>query len=263
MASDRIQNKSFRNILWVFLVAYVVYGAYLVFSQERIIYQPTPQDFATCVELAQAEKVTYEGTRMYFKNNGPRVVVLYHGNYGSACDRAFFAELFEEGGYSYLLPEYAGYSNDTVSPSHERIKKDVEHVTRFLTAKNFSDVVVVGESVGVRFASYHTSLSRPQKILLIASFVSLTDVARNAFWYYPVALLMNDPFDNARLIGDFPGDVVLLHGGKDNIVPLKSGEKLFEHLAAPNKKLMVVPEAGHNDLFLFPESWQAIRDFLK
>jgi len=263
MARNFLRNKNLMEFLWIFLITYVAYGAYLVFSQERITYQPTPQDFATCAELVHVEQVTYEGTRMYFKDNGPHVVVLYHGNYGSACDRAFLAELFEEAGYSYLLPEYAGYSNDIVKPSHERIKKDVEHVTAFLKEKNFSEVVVVGESVGTRFATYHVSLAPPQKLLLISPFSSLTDIAQHAFWYYPVSFLMNDPFDNARLIGDFPGKVVLLHGEKDDIIPLNLGQKLFDGLATPNKDLIVIPTAGHNNLFAFPETWQVIRDFLK
>lgn len=263
MTSDFLQKKNLRDILWIFLGAYVAYGAYLTLAQERIIYQPTPQDFSACADLAQAEKITYQGTRMYFKNNGSRVVVLYHGNHGSACDRAFLAELFEQAGYSYILPEYAGYSNDTVKPSHERIKKDVENVTRFLQEKNFSEVLVVGESLGTRFSAYHTSLAPPQKLLLISAFPSLTDIAREVFWYYPVSLLVKDSFNNARLIADFPGDVLMLHGEKDDIIPLKLGQKLFENLAVVHKKLIVVKEVGHNDIFFAEESWQAIYGFLK
>ncbi len=246
-----------------FLVFYISYGAYLTYSQEQIIYQPYPQDFASCAEFSLAEKINYQGTRMYFKDNGPRLVVLYHGNAGSACDRIYLTEIFEQSGYSYLLPEYAGYSNDIVKPSHELIKKDVENVVAFLGERNFAEVVIVGESLGSSFAAYHTFLAPPHKLLLITSFTNLEDIARNAFWFYPVSIMVKDLFDNAQLLADFKGSVLLLSGEKDNIIPLKLGEKLFAELAVPRKEIVIIPDAGHNDLFYFHKTTQTIRDFLK
>ncbi len=260
---SRFLKKPSIRPLAFFLVFYISYGAYLTYSQEQIIYQPYPQDFASCVEFSLAEKINYQGTRMYFKDNGPRLVVLYHGNAGSACDRMYLAELFEQSGYSYLLPEYAGYSNDTVKPSHLLLKKDVENVVAFLGEHNFTEVVVVGESLGSSFAAYHTSLLPPHKLLLITSFTNLTDIAQNAFWFYPVSIMVKDLFDNAHLLADFQGSVLLLSGEKDNIIPLKLGQKLFAELAVPRKEIIIIPDAGHNDLFYFPETAQTIRDFLK
>jgi hypothetical protein len=263
MASDFFKNKRLAEYLVVFLGVYVVYGAYLTFMQERIAYQPTSQDFFVCGGLAQAEKITYQGTRMYFKDNGPRIVVLYHGNFGSACDRAFYAGLFEEEGYSYLLPEYAGYSNDSLKPSHELLKKDVENTISFLKERNFSEVAVIGESVGNSFAAYHVSLMAPQRILLISPFIDFLSIAEAHYGYYPVSLLVKNPFDNIRLIGDFSEKVTLMHGEKDDIIPLSLGKKLFESLVVPHKELIVIPGVGHNDLFAAEESWQVIRDFLR
>ncbi len=251
------------KVLLFFLVFYISFGAYLTYSQEQFVYQPYPQDFASCTEFSFAEKINYLGTRMYFKDNGPRLVVLYHGNAGSACDRIYLAELFEQAGYSYLLPEYAGYSNDLIKPSHKLLKKDVENVVLFLGERNFTEVVVVGESLGSSFAAYHTFLAPPHKLLLITSFTNLTDIARNAFWFYPVSILVKDLFDNARLLEDFQGSVLLLHGEKDNLIPLKLGQKLFAELEVSRKEIIIIPSAGHNDLFWFPKTAQTILDFLK
>lgn len=251
------------DIIWALVGTYFVYGAYLVFRQERIIYQPTPQNFSVCSGLARAEKITHQGTRMYFKDNGPRVAVLYHGNYGSACDRAFYAGIFEEAGYSYLLPEYAGYSSDTVSPTHMLLKKDVEHTVDFLRTKKFSEVVVVGESIGDSFAAYHASLLPPQKLLLISSFKDLAAIARAHFWYYPTSLLVKNPFDNVASLEKFSGEVRLIHGDKDDIIPLALGQEFFKDIATTRKEMMIIKDAGHNDLFAFPETFQAIGGFLK
>ena len=256
-------KKNFPDTIWIILGVYLVYGTYLTLMQERIVYQPTAQNFSICDGLARAEKITYQGTRMYFKDNGPRIVVLYHGNFGSACDRAFYAGFFEEVGYSYLLPEYAGYSNDTVRPSHELLKKDVEHTVAFLKERKFSDVAVVGESVGNSFAAYHVSLLPPQRLMLISPFRNLAAIARVHYWYYPVSLLIKTPLDNEHLIGDFQGKVVFMHGEKDDIIPLKLGQNLFANISSPQKEFVVIKGLGHNDLFAAEESWQTIRGFLK
>lgn len=200
---------------------------------------------------------------MYFKDNGPRIVVLYHGNFGSACDRSFYAGVFERAGYSYLIPEYAGYSNDVVNPSHDRIKRDVPHVVDFLRTKNFSEVVVVGESIGDSFAAYHAALLSPQKLLLISPFKDLAAIARVHFWYYPTSLLVKNPFDNVASLEKFPGEVRLIHGDKDDIIPLALGQEFFKELATTRKEIVVIKNAGHNDLFAFPETYQAIEEFLK
>ncbi|HAT68764.1 MAG: hypothetical protein A2481_00965 [Candidatus Yonathbacteria bacterium RIFOXYC2_FULL_47_9] len=258
-----VYNKRSVEALWFFVVFYVTFGIFLTVVQEWVVYQPATREFAQCADLSRTEKIPHEGTRMYFKDNGPRVVVLYHGNFGSACDRAFLAELFEQAGYSYLLPEYAGYSNDTVSPTHTLLKKDVEHTVDFLRTKNFSEVVVVGESIGVGFAAYHTALLPPQKLLLFSSFKNLSSIARVHYWYYPVSLLVKDPFDNVALIGNFQGEILALHGEQDDIIPLALGQKFFTELDAPHKEMVVIPGLGHNDLFASPDMYQVVRGFLK
>lgn len=251
------------DIIWAVVGVYLAYGAYLILRQERIVYQPTPQDFVSCAELASAEKITHGGTRMYFKDNGPRIAVLYHGNFGSACDRAFYAEIFSHAGYSYLIPEYAGYSNDEVAPSHERAKQNVEAVVDFLRTRNFDEVVVAGESLGDSFAAYHASLLSPQKLLLISAFKDFRAVAHAHFWYYPTSFFVENPFDNTALLNDFTGQVLLIHGNKDNIIPLSLAQNFFAELKTPLKEMTIIKGAGHNDMFAFPETYKAIEGLLK
>ena len=141
-----MSNRSVRALV-AFFIFYVAFGVYLTLQQEQIIYQPFPQDFFNCPALREAKPITYQGTRMYANvaSNTP-TAILYHGNAGSACDRAFYTTLFETAGYGYLLVEYAGYSNDPLPPSHERIKQDVHNVIAYLEQENLTDVAVIGEN---------------------------------------------------------------------------------------------------------------------
>lgn len=254
-----------RNILalGVFVMFYVALGVYLTLNQEKVAYHPFSQDFESCASFVGVEKVAYQGTRMYVKNLGGKpTVVLYHGNAGSACDRYFYADMFSKIGYGYIIVEYAGYSNDERKPSHELVKQDVEHVVSYLEESEPSSVFVVGESIGTGAAAYHTSLSSPEKLLLISPFTDLKDIARNNFWFYPTSIMVHNAFDNVTALKSYTGNTMVIHGTADNIIPHKLGEKLFLSLSG-DTEMISIEGAGHNDLFAYEETYTKINEFLK
>ncbi|MEK7628006.1 MAG: alpha/beta hydrolase [Patescibacteria group bacterium] len=254
-----------RNLIALafFLFFYGAFGALLFFKQESIVYQPWPQDFDNCPALTSAERVTHQDTRIYFKNNGPKIVVIYHGNAGSACDRAFMASFFEQYGYSYALVEYAGYSNDAVSPRHDRVKKDVEHIVSFLEEHEFRQVMVVGESIGTGAAAFHAAIKSPSKLVLISPFTDLIDIARHRFWFYPTLLLVKNAFDNQSLLSRYLGPVLVLHGDADTIIQTSLGKELFESLQSKEKHMEIIQGAGHNTMFEYPATYESIGAFAR
>ena len=252
-----------RNIiaLFIFAVFYFVTGILITLFQERLVYHPSPQDFYNCPALPEAEPVTHAGTRMYVSEPDKPVVVLYHGNAGSACDRAFYTDLFTDAGYGYVLVEYAGYSDDEETPSHDAIKEDMANVIAYFETASITPAVVVGESIGTGIASYHAALAPPLRLLLISPFTDLRAVARDRFWFYPTRFLVDNAYNNVTNLTNYPGDVAIIHGTADTVIPYQLGEALYDSLGT-NKTLTLIPEAGHNDLFIFSETYTAISEFL-
>jgi len=256
-----------RNIvaLGLFGIFYVVFGVYLTLNQARVVYYPNNQDFYDCPALREASMVVASGTRLYTNVlAGQPTAVLYHGNAGSACDRAVYARLFTAAGYGYVLVEYAGYSNDPLPPSHARIKQDVRHVIDWLAEQGItaSDTVVVGESIGTGVAAYHTQLAPPASLVLIAPFTSLVAVARTRFWFYPTTIMVDNAFDNVTALKGYAGRTLIIHGEQDNIIPYALGQQLFDSLES-EKTFQTITGAGHNDLFLHTKTYTAISEFLK
>lgn len=254
-----------RNIraLIIFAIFYVAFGVYLTLNQEKVTYHPFAQDFSSCDGFIEAEKVSYQDTRMYVKliEDKP-TVVLYHGNAGSACDRKFYANIFSQAGLGYAIVEYAGYSNDTREPSHELLKRDVEHVVDYLEENQISPVFVAGESIGTGAASYHTYLEAPERLLLVSPFTDLRAIAKNRFWFYPTSILVNNAFDNVTALQNYSGKTVVIHGTADDIIPYKLGDRLFQSLGG-DKVLAPIEGAGHNNLFTYEETYQKINEFLE
>jgi hypothetical protein len=252
-----------RNIvaLVMFIVFYISFGMFLTFNQEKIIYQPSAQDFAACLNFIKAEKITHQGTRMYVSATTGPMVVLYHGNAGSACDRGVYAAQFTQAGYGYIIVEYAGFGNDTKRPSHELIKQDVKNVISYLESIKMEKLVVVGESIGTGFASHHASLAPPEKLLLISPFTNLSDIAKERFWFYPTSLLVDNALDNVEALKNYRGKVVIIHGTKDSIIPYQLGQGLFTSIPT-EKEFISIVGASHNDLFTLEQTYTAMQEFL-
>jgi len=252
-----------RNLvaIGIFLIFYISFGAFLTFNQEQLVYQPGLGNFANCQAFAEAEKVQYAGTRMYVSGTEKPVVILYHGNAGTACNRAFYAALFADTGYDYVVVEYAGYSDDPRTPTHDLIKQDVKNVIAWLASENITDVTLVGESIGAGVASYHTSLAPPAKLLLITPFTDLAAVAKQRFWFYPTSLLVENAYDNVANLATYSGPTYIIHGKKDRLIPYPLGRELYETLQG-DKTFETIEAAGHNDLFNSPETVGAIQTFL-
>ena len=59
---------------------------------------------------------------------------------------------------------------------------------------------------------------------------------------------MVDQYRTIDRIGDVTVPLFMMHGGRDSIIPLYLARRVY-HAANEPKSLVVVPQAGHNDLF--------------
>ena len=57
---------------------------------------------------------------------------------------------------------------------------------------------------------------------------------------------MHDQFHSDRRIGRVSAPVLVLHGDRDTIVPIRYGERLYELIRAP-KQFQRLAGSGHND----------------
>ena len=57
---------------------------------------------------------------------------------------------------------------------------------------------------------------------------------------------------------------LIIHGEYDNLIPLQHGLDLYENSGSDGKKLLVIPSATHNDIFLvgMDEYLGAVREFV-
>jgi fermentation-respiration switch protein FrsA (DUF1100 family) len=101
----------------------------------------------------------------------------------------------------------------------------------------------LGTGVAVRLAA-----ERPVgKLILEAPYTSVVDVAASIFPFVPVRWLIHDHFHSDQRSARVTAPVLVLHGARDDAIPIAFGERLFALIRAP-KKFVRFPDGGHIDL---------------
>ncbi len=176
-------------------------------------------------------------------------VLLCHGNGGNVGDRVLHAELLSGAGFDLLLFDYRGYGRSTGRPDEEGTYRDARAAREALLREagaEGSPVFYLGESLGGAVALRLALEAPAQGLVLQSTFTGVRDMARQHYPFIPRALVP-DAYPSLRRIPELRTPLLVLHGDRDEIVPLSHGKALHE--AAPEPKRMQVFEGvGHNDL---------------
>jgi fermentation-respiration switch protein FrsA (DUF1100 family) len=189
-------------------------------------------------------------------------IVYFHGNEGNLKSRAFKLEPLLHAGFGVFLIEYRGYGGNPGTPSEEGLYEDSRAALKSLATEgvNWSDAVFLGESLGTGVAVKMAVEFPPAKLVLMAPYTSITDVASGIYWFLPVGLLSRDRFPSINRIAQVHAPLLVIHGEKDDTVPVSHGRSLLA--AANDPKIGVFfKDAGHDNLFTFAAS-DAISDFI-
>ena len=74
-------------------------------------------------------------------------------------------------------------------------------------------------------------------------------MARRTFRFIPVWRLVRTRYDTLGKMPAVDAPTVVLHGDRDDIVPLDAGRKVFEAAREPTE-FYVIRGAGHNDTYI-------------
>ncbi len=183
-------------------------------------------------------------------------LLFTHGN-GELID--FWAAAFRpvrEWGIGVLLVEYPGYGRSKGKPSQASITDAVTSAYDQLAARPDVDaarIVAYGRSVGGGAACALAARRDLAALILESSFTGVRPLARRLGL---PGFLVLDPFDNLDVVRSFEQPVLIIHGERDEIIPVQHAHEL--DAAAADSSLHLLP-CGHNDC---PRPWPLIHAFL-
>jgi uncharacterized protein len=176
-------------------------------------------------------------------------LLLCHGNAGNVGDRVLHADLLTAAGFDVLLFDYRGYGRSSGRPSEEGTYRDARAALRCLLEQPGVDparLLYLGESLGGAVALDLALEHPPGGLVMLSTFTGVRELGRLHYPFVPAALLP-DAYPTLRRIHELYAPLLVLHGDRDEIVPLSQGRALFEAAPGP-KRMHVFPGLGHNDL---------------
>jgi uncharacterized protein len=245
-----------KSVLLVGAAIYVVLVAVMYLAQRSLMYFPeTLRTTPAQAGLPEAEEVTLDtadGERVIAWHIAPRgdqpVILYFHGNGGALRYRVDRYRALTQDGTGLLALSYRGYGGSSGRPSEQGLIEDARATYAF-AAQRYPEarLVLWGESLGTGVAVALAAEKKVTRLVLEAPFLSGVSIAASAYPFVPVRWLMKDQFRSDLRIRNVAAPVLIVHGDRDTVIPIESGEQLFDLIAAP-KRFLRVPGAGHEDL---------------
>lgn len=231
-----------KSALWVALalgglyLGLIVVGAYFQrdiiwpMSVEEEVDRPVPPDAEVVWKPVAGEEG--DGVEAWFfpahtTGDAPApAVMFFHGN-NEVMDHCLeFAERYPANGMAVLLVEYRGYGRSNGRPSMENVGEDMRFFYDWLASRPEVDpqrIFFHGRSIGGAVAAELATARPPAALVLQATFTSMAAMFQR---YGVPGFIVADPYDTEAVLAsaDFP--VLVLHGSRDNIIPVNHGRQL-------------------------------------
>ena len=202
----------------------------------------------------------------YLENrSSDRILIYFHGNAGNISHRLTDLITIHSFNINVLGVSYRGYGKSRGKPSEAGIYLDgsaaLEYATKVL-GYNTGSVVLLGRSIGTAVAIHISQKIDLGGLVLVTPLTSAKKHAC-ASGLGLISPLAGNAFNNIEKIGSVVCPTLVVHGNKDNVIPIEMGRRIFDKTVA-EKRFAEIEGAGHNDLSTIYRAtyWPPIHEFI-
>ena len=234
-------------------------------EQERAIRKTTAQDI-----LIPVEKNAVIGTRFYMVEKSAQNILFFHGNGEIVADYDDLGAVYNKMGINFLPVDYRGYGRSTGKPTITNMMRDCHVIFDFtknwLKENGYSgSLIIMGRSLGSASA-IEIAASYKDKIdgLIIESGFAYTGPLLQLLGINLEAIGFKESksIGNLNKIQAFERSTLIIHAELDHIIPFSDGQALYNASQSPDKTMLKIPGANHNNIFQlgFAEYMEAVKN---
>ena len=247
------------RLLRILFLLLIIYGALVVMlylAQNRMLFpaagagrgQPLPKFDRVTTDWLTLDDGTRVRAAIATRDDAVGWMVFFCGNGQDLRAGVTWADAWRGYAMNVVVPEYPGYGDSegrSSADSIERVARAAAALARERAGRDGVPIIAAGASLGSYPAVYMAANGLVDRVLLIAPFSSVLDVASARFWFLPVRWLLHHHFDSLAPAANVKVPAFVLHGDVDEVIAPRFGEKLAQALRA---RFMLAPGCGHNDL---------------
>ncbi len=208
--------------------------------------------------LIPVDEGIFISCRFYSAHEKAPSILFFHGNGEIASDYDQIAPLFVQIGINLFVADYRGYGSSGGTPTFSAMMKDAHPVfdgfKRILRQNEYSgNLFMMGRSLGAapaielafNYQDQMGGLIIESGFASVGRLVDLIGVPVETLGFNQRKLSFNVERIRSVII-----PTLIIHGEYDNLIPLQHGRDLYQSSGAKDKRLLVIPGATHNDIFL-------------
>ncbi|MFH1349520.1 MAG: alpha/beta hydrolase [Pseudomonadota bacterium] len=208
--------------------------------------------------LIPVEEGVEVGARFHRAEKGAANILFFHGNGEIVADYDDMGHLYTQMGINFSPVDYRGYGKSTGRPTITAMMRDChvifDHVKEWLSGNSYDGpLIVMGRSLGSasalelcsQYGSQIAGLIIESGFAYLAPLLALLGINTEI-----LGLKEDEGLRNIEKIHAFHKPTLIIHAEYDHIIPYPEGQALYDASPAEDKRILMIPGANHNDIFL-------------
>jgi hypothetical protein len=271
------------------LKRFVIYSVLIILSimifpkfiEKRLIFHPDKSNDSATPDVygIEYDDVTFQtedglnlnGWFVPGKKSSPdadlHTLLWFHGNAGNINHRlGNIKMLHDRVPVNVFIIDYRQFGKSEGKISEQGTYLDARAALAYLHSRNDINnekIIFFGRSLGSAVAVELAVKEKCRALILETPFASIKEMGKKLYPFLPISLLLRTKYDSLSKIGDIRVPILIMHGDKDELVPIEQAWRLYETANQP-KEFYTIPGATHNDTHIVggEEYYDVIRNFV-
>ena len=242
----------------IVIIIYIVSCIGIYFVQRSLIYHPS--SFANKIGKIITIKNDQNINILAANTNKSKVIIYFGGNAENVnYSISDYINNFSE--YAIYMMNYRGFNGSGGSPNEKNLIADANKLFD-LIEKNYTEIIVIGRSLGSGIAIQLAAQKQIDKLVLITPFRSLLDIAKRQYWFFPVNILLKDKYLSYQFAPKIKAKTLILIAGEDEIIPPENSIKLVNYFSNSLPEYKIFKGENHNSLSNNIQFYPTMQNFI-
>ncbi|MCP4268955.1 MAG: alpha/beta hydrolase [Candidatus Brocadiaceae bacterium] len=269
-------------VIYVTLITLLIMIIIPKFIEKRLVFHPNrSNDSATPdaygleyddVTFRTEDGLNLNGWFFQGKNatpdDGLHTLLWFHGNAGNLNRRLDNLKMLHDRvPVNVFIIDYREFGKSEGKVSEKGTYIDARAALAYLHSRkdvNNEKIIFYGRSLGSAVAVDLALKEKCCALILETPFTSIKEMGKELYPFLYIGLnFLKTKYDSLSKMKEINVPILIMHGDRDELVPIGHGRKLFEEANEP-KEFYTIPGAMHNDTHIVggEEYFDVIRDFV-